>query len=89
MIQPLKVRKDRMAVVIYTQHHKIEGDIHLHPDARMTDFLNLTAVGTFLAVTDAAVYAWPAETPLYTANVVDVNRNHVTLVIPKPRVTAG
>jgi len=87
MIQPLRVGKDRVGVVIYTQHHRVEGYLHLRPGSRLTDFLNSAAVGNFMAVTDARVYSLAEETPLHTADVMDMNRNFIVMVIPK--ATAG
>jgi hypothetical protein len=83
MIQPLRVEKDRMGVVIYTQHLRVEGYLHLRPGSRLTDFLDLAAAGNFMAVTDAKVYSWAEGTPLYQADVIDVNRNFIVMVIPK------
>ncbi len=87
MIQPLRVGKDRTGVVIYTQHHRVEGYLHLRPGSRLTDFLNSAVAGNFMAVTDAKVYSWSEETPLYKADVVDVSRNFIVMVVPK--ATAG
>ena len=84
MIQPMRVMEDKMGVVIYTQNLRVEGTLHLRPASRLTDFLNLPGAGNFMAVTDAAVYSWSGEKPLHTASVMDINKNYINMVIPKP-----
>jgi hypothetical protein len=79
----LKVRKSPTSVVIFTEYHRIEGKIHTFPSSRLTDFMNVNAGQTFLAVTEARVYPLSGETPLYTPDFLNMNRNHITLIIPQ------
>lgn len=83
MVQPLRIEKDELSVVIYTEHHRIEGKIHPLRGSRLTDFLNSERLGTFIPVTEATVYVWSEETPLYTTDVLDVHKGHVAMVIPR------
>jgi len=83
MVQPLRIEKDDMSVVIYTEHHRIEGTIHPLRGSRLTDFLNSDRMGTFIPVTDAKVYIWSEDTPIHTADLLDVHKGHVAMVIPK------
>jgi hypothetical protein len=80
---PLKVGKSQTSVVIFTQCHRIEGKIHALPGSRLTDFMNANAGQAFLPVTEARVYPLSGERPLYTPDFLNVNRNHITLIIPQ------
>lgn len=77
----LKVEKSPTSVVIFTECHRIEGKIHAFPGSRLTDFMNTNTGQTFLPVTEARVYPLSGETPLYTLDFLNVNRNHITLII--------
>jgi hypothetical protein len=79
--EPLKVRKSATSVVIFTECHRIEGKIHAPPGSRLTDSINANTGHTFLAVTEARVYPLSGETPLYTPDFLNVNRNHITFII--------
>lgn len=79
----LKVEKNPTSVVIFTGCHRIEGKIHIFPGSRLTDFMNTNTGQTFLPVTEARVYPLSGETPLYTSEFLNVNRNHVTSIIPQ------
>jgi hypothetical protein len=80
----LKVARSQVSVVIFTQSCRIEGKIHALPGSRLTDFMNANTGQTFLPVTEARVYPLSGETPLYTVDFLNVNRNHITVVIPQP-----
>jgi hypothetical protein len=80
---PLQVEKSQTSVVIFTQWHRIEGKIHAPPGSRLTDFMNANMGQTFLPVTEARVYPLSGERPLYTPDFLNVNRNHITLIIPQ------
>jgi hypothetical protein len=84
--EPLKVKRNEIGVVIFTQCHRIEGKVHTFPGSRITDFMNARTEQTFLAVTEARVYALSGERPLYTAGFLNVNRSHITLVMPQTKI---
>jgi hypothetical protein len=77
----MKIPKTPTSVVIFTQCHRIEGKIHAPLGARLTDFMNGSAAQTFLPVTEARVYPLSGEQPLYTPDFLNVNRNHITLIL--------
>jgi hypothetical protein len=78
---PLKVTKSQTSVVIFTEWHRIEGKVHTFPGSRLTDFMNASTGQAFLPVTEARVYPLSGGTPLYTPDFLNVNRNHITLII--------
>jgi hypothetical protein len=80
---PLKVGKSPTSVVIFTQCHRIEGKIHARPGSRLTDFMNANTEQPFVPVTEARVYPLSGARPLYTPDFLNVNRNHITLIIPQ------
>jgi hypothetical protein len=84
---PLKVAKSEISVVIFTQRHRIEGKIHAVLGSRLTDFMNANTGQTFLPVTEARVYASSGERPLYTVDLLNVNRNYITVIIPQTTVS--
>jgi len=79
----LKVARSQVSVVIFTQSCRIDGKIHALPGSRLTDYMNASPGQTFLPVTEARVYPLSGETPLYTVDFLNVNRNHITVVIPQ------
>ena len=81
----LRAPRDMMEVVLYTNSHRVEGRIHYSPGARLTDFMNFRLEAQFMAITHATIYTLTGEDPLYTVDFLDINRNHITMVFPKPR----
>jgi len=78
---PLKTPKTPTTVVIFTLTHRIEGTIHALPGARLTDFMNTSMGQTFLPVTEATVSPLSGDAPPYTPDFLNVNRNHITLIL--------
>lgn len=77
----LKIRKSPISVVIYTQWHRIEGNVHSLPGARFSDFMNANTAQTFMPVTEARVYPLSGNEPLYSPDFLVINRNHITLML--------
>ena len=81
--RPLQVKKDRLSVVIFTDHLKITGEIHLLGGGRLTDFINRDMERIpLVAVTNARCYLYPQDTFLYSTDFVSVNKNHIHLISP-------
>ncbi len=83
---PLRIAREKTRVVIFTQHFKIVGDIHLPPGARVTDFLNRfvgeTDRSPFFAVTDAAIYSLKTEALLYSPRFLNIHKKEVGILFP-------
>jgi hypothetical protein len=84
--RPMRVEKSQTSVVILTQWCRIEGKIHVIPGSRITDFMNSSTGQTFIPITEARVYPLSGETPLYSADFLDVNKNYIIVIIPQPKL---
>lgn len=73
-------------VVLLTNHYRIVGSIDLYPDARLTDYL--AEAKEFFAVTDVEVWDFNGR-KVATAKFIDVNRNHVQIIMPEHSVIQG
>ncbi len=74
------IQKMAVPAIIQTILHRIEGSIHVRPDQRIKDELDLHE--PFLAVTGATVYA-ADDSVLYEADFISVRRDHIVWVIPR------
>ncbi len=75
------VSKQTVAVVARVQDSIIHGDLHLAPDNRLKDEMN--SAEAFLAITHAEVYAVNGERPLYSTEVIIVNKNQIAWILPR------
>lgn len=66
-------------VLILTDTHKIEGDIHIFPASRLTDLLNSGV--SFIPVTDAIIYDLNGEQELYRVDFISLNKNIIRIVM--------
>jgi hypothetical protein len=73
--------KDRVAVVIVTALHRIEGEVYILSGSRLTDALNSKAKD-FLAVTDARVYRIDTGALAYEPAYLAVNREAISVIFP-------
>jgi hypothetical protein len=76
----LRIPKERREVVIFTRNHKIEGEIYLLMDSRVSDELNVR-IREFIPVTNAKVYTLSGDSLLYTADFLSVNKHSIDMVI--------
>jgi len=74
------VSKQSVAVVARVQDSIVHGTVHLTPDNRLKDELN--GDETFLAVTQAEVWEIGGERPLYTTDVLIVNKDQIVWIFP-------
>ena len=85
----MRVRRERLEVIIYTQTLKIVGTVHTLPNSRLVDFMNakfmdFKETDLFIVVTDAIIYTLPTENILQTAEFLAINKKAIMLVLPKP-----
>ncbi len=69
----------RTKVIILTRSFRIKGYIHLHPGARVTDFMIESK--DFLALTNVEVWDL-AGRQIMTSPFVNVSRDHVEIITP-------
>ncbi|GAP15115.1 hypothetical protein LARV_02896 [Longilinea arvoryzae] len=70
-------------VVIQTTDHKICGNVHVRPDDRLRDELNMSE--PFLAVTDATIFD-QNEQVLYKTKFIAVNVAHIIWLLPQDEI---
>lgn len=73
------VTKEPLEVIIQTTGYKVIGNIHVRPDYRLTDEINVDE--PFLAVTDARVWDNSASL-LYETKFIAVGRAQIIWIIP-------
>jgi len=73
------VHKRAVAAKIQTPTHLIEGNLHVHPDDRVSDELNREE--PFLAVTDARLLGSDGHEVDRTA-FISINKNHIIWLAP-------
>ncbi len=73
--------KDRVRVIVATPVYRIEGDMHVLKDSRLTDALNSKAK-EFFAITQAQVFDLQTAELLYEAEYVALNRSAISVIIP-------
>lgn len=73
--------KDEVRVVVVTSAHRIEGDMHLLKDSRLTDLLNSKAKD-FFALTNATVFDLSGGDAVYEAEYVAVSRSSISIIFP-------
>lgn len=83
MVEALKVTKEKAEVVVYTQQHRIEGEVHLHPGSRFTDFMNVKTGLGFMPITNAKVYTLSGDKLLHTVDLLNINKSSIVIIFPK------
>lgn len=79
----MRVPKERKEVVIYTRNHKIEGEMYLLVDSRISDELNIR-VREFIPVTNARIFTLSGDSLLYQTDFVTVNKMSIDMVLSLP-----
>ena len=74
------IKKNAVSAIIMTSTHKVNGIIHVRPDQRIKDELDLHE--NFLAVTDATVYTVQGEL-VYRSRFIAIQRSQIIWVIPE------
>ena len=76
----MKSDLDRESVILFTPHHRIEGELHLPSTARISDRLN--SAKEFLPITSARVFTIDGRL-LYETPVVMVHKAHIVLLLER------
>jgi hypothetical protein len=79
----MRIPKERKEVVIYTRNHKIEGEMYLLVDSRISDELNIR-VREFIPVTNARIFTLNGDSLLYQTDFVTVNKQAIDMVLSLP-----
>lgn len=81
-VNPLKSKRDKVEVVIYTQQFRVQGEVHTQPGGRLSDFVNSRADQIFIPVTNAKIYPVSEERLLFTVDFIAINRNRISMIFP-------
>ena len=73
------ITKESVPVVIQTESFIIHGKVHIRPNERLKDELNMNE--QFLAVTEAIVFDADGSEK-YRSDFLSVNRTHIIWAIP-------
>lgn len=74
-------KNDQLRVTIFTPQHKINGQIHLYENSRLSDILNTESLAKdFLPITDAEITDLKTGTTV-KAGFISVNKHHIELVL--------
>lgn len=76
-----RVSKESIAAALRTTDHLIVGQIHVRPDQRLKDELNLSQE-RFVAVTDARVYDAQGANLLFSSEFLIVASSHIIFISP-------
>ncbi len=76
----LRIPKDRKKVIVYTHSHRIEGEMYLVADSRLSDELNVRAKD-FFAMTNCKVYSLHGDTFMHSVDFLTVNKNSIEMVL--------
>jgi len=76
------VEKAQLPVIIFTNIHRIEGNMYTYKDARIIDELNAGAKD-FIAITDVKIYPIESDSMLYKTDFMALNKNHISHLLPQ------
>ncbi len=77
-----RINEQTQRVVILISNYRIEGDIFLQNDKRLTDFINVPK--QFLALKNAKIYRLDEDEPVYNLEFLDLNKNHIMAIFCMP-----
>ena len=75
-----RVKKEKVAVIIQTLQNRIEGNVSLLPNTRITDALNQDGYH-FIPITDAKIYSLKSGNLVDQAEFLAINKHHVVLIL--------
>jgi len=82
----MKARKEQLKVVIFTSQHKIQGQLHLVENSRLSDILNTESISRdFLPITDALVTDI-SDGKIFKAGFLSVNKKKITMVMEEHEI---
>jgi hypothetical protein len=76
-----RVNKQSTAVIARVLDTIVMGSVHVTPDNRLKDELNSPEV--FIAITDAEIWPVHGAQPLYTTEVLIVNKSQLAWIFPR------
>ena len=77
----MRVEKNSLKTVFFTDKFKITGQIYILPQERLTDFLT-AGTSSFLPVTDAEIKTIDNDKIIAKTKFLNLNKNEVTIIYP-------
>ncbi len=77
-----KIQKDKLLVAILTRDYRIEGEIHLLPGSRLTDFVNSKTNEDFIAMTHAEIISLDNDKTVTKVAYLAINKSSITMAYP-------
>ncbi|HAW49443.1 TPA: hypothetical protein DCX16_00605 [bacterium] len=77
----MKIDKAKREVIVFTLHHRLEGTMYTYMGARILDELNAGAK-SFIALTNVDVFLPQSKNPIYHADFIALNKNHIVHLLP-------
>lgn len=74
-----RVKKEKVPITIKTLQNRIEGNVYLLPNTRITDMLNQEGYH-FIPITDAKIYSLKSGSLVDEMEFVAINKYHVVLI---------
>jgi hypothetical protein len=74
------VKKEKVAVIIQTLQNRIEGNVSLLPNTRITDALNQEGYH-FIPITDAKIYSLKSGSLVDEVEFLAINKHQVVLIL--------
>jgi hypothetical protein len=75
-----RVKKEKVPVTIQTLQNRIEGNVSLLPNMRITDALNQEGYH-FIPITDVKIYSLKSGTLIDETEFLAINKYHVVLIL--------
>ncbi len=75
-----RVKKEKVHITIQTLQNRIEGNVYLLPNTRITDMLNQEG-SHFIPITDAKIHSLKSGNLVDEAEFVAINKYHVVLIL--------
>ena len=77
-----RVKKEKIPIKIQTLQNRIEGNVYLLQNTRITDMLNQEGYH-FIHITDAKIYSLKSGSLVDQAEFVAINKYHVVLILER------
>ncbi len=79
----LRAVKETIRVVLLTNTHRLEGDVHVVPGGRLLDEINKER--DFLPLTKADIYDLNSSTLIDSLQFIAINKSQIVMIAPAGR----
>ncbi len=79
----MKINREKVRVLVYTNNALIRGNIYLPPGGRLTDYVNKVS-GDFIPITDAEINVYGRET--IKTSLMQLNKDYIEFIVPEESI---